>query len=524
MALSKEALAEQRRVNGRKSLGPISAAGKRASSMNALAHGMRAEKLFLPSESPEMFQEHVQNWTNWYQPESPASMHLMEQCIYATLVSRRTWLALMSATTSQVEDADLAWNQSRNAIVAGQSAALPTQPAAALAALKMSGHGCRFVLQSLRDLGDMLARDGSWPLELAGAVVNLFGAESGIDQLGRNETAYRIFLSNLHCRPQTPETADLITKLSATELRPQALKCVDLRSWLPGRAVCREWLRGLVAAEIESVSLLEQALRTGKDASDHERLMDGANLLPEGELSRQVLRYSKDADSKFLKNYKAFKAELKQDRAPRYEDDDSDDSGGEGAGPPVSAETGPAPAVVPEAEAATIVAVVTAATTPAPGPGKTGRVDSPNDPDDGGIVTAGAPNRVGNGVLLVLLGMLIGQLFLGLGRGSAEGNSPRTPERPRAEGPAVASWLRAEAPTIEEGQQTGENLVSAAAGPASAWACPVGPRGCEHVRETVGRAVGGRTMSHPTALCGPSDPAMAALPAGGFVLRPVLRE
>ena len=442
MALSKEALAEQRRVNGRKSLGPISVAGKRASSMNALTHGMRAEKLFLPSESPEMIQEHVTNWVNWYQPESPASIHLMQQCIYATLVSRRTWLALMSATTSQIEDADLAWNQNRNALVAGQSAALPTQPAAALAALKSTGHGCRFVLQSLRDLGDMLARDGSWPMELAGAVVNLFGAESGIDQLGRNETAYRIFLSNLHCLPQTPETADLITKLSAPERRPQALRGVDLRSWLPGRAVCREWLRGLLAAEIESVSLLEQALRTGKDASDHERLMDQANLLPEGEISRQVLRYSKDADSKFLKNFKAFKAELKADARSDHEDDDSGASAGKGARAPVSAEAGPAPAVVAEAEAATIVTVATTGTTKAPEPGRTGRVDSPNDPDGGGIVRSGAPNRVGNGVLLVLLGLLLGQLFLGLGRGSAEGKAATTQERPGVEGLATGPSLR----------------------------------------------------------------------------------
>ena len=309
MALSKEALAEQRRVNGRKSLGPISVSGKRASSMNALTHGMRAEKLFLPSESPEMIQEHVTNWIHWYQPESPASIYLMQQCIYATLVSRRTWLALMSATTSQVEDADLAWNQDRNALVAGQSAALPTQPAAALAALKSTGHGCRFVLQSLRDLGDMFSRDGSWPMELAGAVVNLFGAESGIDQLGRNgrrrtASSCRTFIASSRRTPETAGPDCCIAKLKPRlELRRRrTLRDVDLRSWLPGRAVCREWLRGLLAAEIESVSLLEQALRTGKDASDHERLMDQANLLPEGELSRQVLRYRrKDADSKFLK-------------------------------------------------------------------------------------------------------------------------------------------------------------------------------------------------------------------------------
>ncbi len=51
----------------------------------------------------------------------------------------------------------------------------------------------------------------------------------------------------------------------------------------------------------------------------------------------------------------------------------------------------------------------TAVTTMSPEPGKTGKVDSPNDPDDGAIDTSGAPNRVDSGVLLEILALWTGR-------------------------------------------------------------------------------------------------------------------
>ncbi len=440
MGLSKEQRAEQCRKNGRCSRGPISAAGKKASSMSACKHYMRAEKLYLPSESPELIQEHVHNWISWYQPQSPAAVHLMNVCIHSTLLCHRTWGAFTGALASQTEDAQQAWEAARQATVANQSAALPGKPAEALAALKQSGHGCRFVLERLHELGGMLARDGHWPLELSDTIVNLFGSPSGIDQLGASETGYRIYVYNLHCLPQTAETIGQMAQLSEPARRPLALRGADLKSWLPAPEVCREWLRGMVAAEIQSLGLLEEAIRTGKDASEYDRLMEGAKLLPEGETSRQVLRYGKEADSKFLKNFKEFKQTLAAD-ARNADVDDSRDSSGAGAGGFASTEPAREAVVVPEAGAATIGTTVTTVTTEAPGPGRTGKVDSPNDPDDGGIVTTGAMNRVGNGVLVVLLAVLLGQLFLGLGRRSAEAKPQTTPERPRAEGAGTSAGV-----------------------------------------------------------------------------------
>ena len=73
------------------------------------------------------------------------------------------------------------------------------------------------------------------------------------------------------------------------------------------------------------------------------------------------------------------------------EDDDSRDSDGESRGIRASRE----PLVAEVGHQVRAATIVTAAYARAPEPGKTGKVDSPNDPDDGGIVTSGSAEPAG---------------------------------------------------------------------------------------------------------------------------------
>src|SRR5690349_3664195 len=80
--------AEWSRTNGRRSRGPTSEAGRRRSSMNALGDGLTARTFALPGEA-EAAATRSETWHNWYDPQSPASVHLTSECARATSVADR---------------------------------------------------------------------------------------------------------------------------------------------------------------------------------------------------------------------------------------------------------------------------------------------------------------------------------------------------------------------------------------------------------------------------------------------------
>jgi hypothetical protein len=171
-------------------------------------------------------------------------------------------------------------------------------------------------------------------------------------------------LFNLHCQPRTAETERRIAELSAPERRPEGLRGVDLAGVVPTAAECRQWLGRLIAAEYESVRLLEEAFRTGKDRAGYERVMERSRMLGEGETTRLYLRYSKEANSTFLRNYKELVATLKRDAESAEDDEETGSSDS-----PSAPET------------------VTTATTPAADPGPGAEVGSRNEANDGATVT-----------------------------------------------------------------------------------------------------------------------------------------
>jgi hypothetical protein len=403
---------------------------------------MCAEVLILPTEDPEAVAARQQDFYDYYQPQSPAAYYFVNMMITAERLAGRCEDAHDAALGSNCDDVQDAFEQSRNDMVAAQAALLEAQPAEALAALKRSEHGCAYVVHALSEAAAMLAASGSWPLEFAARVVQLFGACSDPDQIGGNETGYRLFVYNAKCRQHDPEAVQALALLSVPERRPAVLRGVDLARWVPAPEACRQWLEELLSAEAASLRLLEEALRAGKDGAARRRVMNMAKMLPEGDMSRQYLRYRKEADARFLKGHRALLAELQRD-AERAEDEDDDDGTGPG---------------MPE-EAPAAVEVSTGATVPnAPAAGSEGittdKVDSPNDPGNGRSATT-VPPAGGNGLLvLVLLAVLLGPLFGGLGRVKAWAATLGS-EQPRAVSSSFVGWVSAAQPTIPKALAVG---------------------------------------------------------------------
>jgi hypothetical protein len=71
------------RRNARLSTGPKTPAGKAASSMNALRHGLRARTVVLPNEKQADFDEMLLALQNQFQPQNPTEQHLVDQAAIA---------------------------------------------------------------------------------------------------------------------------------------------------------------------------------------------------------------------------------------------------------------------------------------------------------------------------------------------------------------------------------------------------------------------------------------------------------
>ena len=67
------------RANSAHSTGPRTESGKQRSSLNALSHGLTARTAVLPTEDPDAYQRHVQQFLDEYAPATPTETQLVHE-------------------------------------------------------------------------------------------------------------------------------------------------------------------------------------------------------------------------------------------------------------------------------------------------------------------------------------------------------------------------------------------------------------------------------------------------------------
>jgi hypothetical protein len=67
------------RANSLHSTGPRTESGKQRSSQNALSHGLTARTAVLPSEDPDTYQRHIQQFLDEYQPATATETQLVQE-------------------------------------------------------------------------------------------------------------------------------------------------------------------------------------------------------------------------------------------------------------------------------------------------------------------------------------------------------------------------------------------------------------------------------------------------------------
>jgi hypothetical protein len=67
------------RANSAHSTGPRTESGKQRSSLNALSHGLTARTAVLPTEDPDTYQRHIQQFLDEYAPATPTETQLVHE-------------------------------------------------------------------------------------------------------------------------------------------------------------------------------------------------------------------------------------------------------------------------------------------------------------------------------------------------------------------------------------------------------------------------------------------------------------
>jgi hypothetical protein len=151
--ISEEERAEVNRRNGRMSKGPVTEAGKIRASRNALKTGCQATVHHLDSEDPALIRARYALWELYYQPESPAAHHLLNENVRATLRLDRCEAATQSLVNTQLADASTDWRRAREQDIKDLSCVLAFDPALHLRELKASSMGCDWLVSRWGFLG-----------------------------------------------------------------------------------------------------------------------------------------------------------------------------------------------------------------------------------------------------------------------------------------------------------------------------------------------------------------------------------
>jgi hypothetical protein len=250
------------------------------------------------SERPGALAEKKQEWRDHCKPHSVVTRACVDAAAYADFLCERAETFLEATMASQERDVLAAWETTRQQFVRRETARLATDPAAAALALRQNGHGCRQLLRLWTDIKTIINDRGYWPEEARALCLRLLSADPACPGAA-GEDPYITALYSLAVAP-VPDQAQ-IAWLAASERRPASLKHADFPAAIPGPEACRQWLRSMVASKLKGLALLEEALRTGKDAAERAHVIDRAQLPADGAASRQFCRYHGQAFAKMLR-------------------------------------------------------------------------------------------------------------------------------------------------------------------------------------------------------------------------------
>jgi hypothetical protein len=270
MPLSKDERAAINRQNARKSTGPVTPEGKAKSRLNATKHGLRAEVVPLPGEDPEAIAERSRQWNNFYNPQSPAAQHLVNECVAATLLCDRVNRAHDAAVSMQLRTV-VAREEPILDVSVAQLAMCPSLARD----LRATAAGCEWLLGRWALLAQALEANGCWTQDEADDACRLQGHDPRF----------------VHSSPE-------IARLLRAANRARALDDDEATD------DARAWLVAVLDRERTALQVLAEQRRAVEEPARLEAAAAHAVLLDQP-AAKLLLRYRSEARNAFHRNYSA---------------------------------------------------------------------------------------------------------------------------------------------------------------------------------------------------------------------------
>ena len=318
MSLTLEQRRDINRKNARNSTGPKSEAGKARSRYNSTKHGMRSEVLPLPNEDPAIALERAFCWNDFYQPQSPAAQHLVNECVRATLLSDRVAHFHDHQLANQVRHAKSNWEQEQDDETQQHLALMEHEPARAVRLLKRTHYGCTTLLMRWEALKKQFEMAGHWEPSEADEAMRMVGCVPELDQLQASVDGFLICVMN--ALSTEPRNVSRILEICAPKNVPPVLKTMIDEERRPNLATARDWVRAVFNKELEDIRTLGKQWQE-RDFAARREAVDRATILTDETAARLFLRYHSESRNAFHRAYGNLIKTLERDAASESESD-----------------------------------------------------------------------------------------------------------------------------------------------------------------------------------------------------------
>ena len=309
-----EKQAAANKLNAQKSTGPTSPEGKAASRANARKHGMTSEVVVLPTEDVDAFAAEERLWIDELAPDGGLAERAAQRAFRAYVQLQRCDRSddhdLLMRTLNAKDD----WDIRRAEYVADSTRRIYSEPSVALAELRSTAEGCKWLHESWRTQRNA-ADSGVWNMASYRRMVALLGIEyNGYEELFHwtqwielADAKDEIVAKNGMDPDADPEELEKLTPefreewVEARRERRQAR--VELVEY------CDDKIAEFQLREVELTPLSERS-RTG---AENRALFDDSS---EGKLRR---RYAAEAERSMHRNMKEAKALSKAEAQARVE-------------------------------------------------------------------------------------------------------------------------------------------------------------------------------------------------------------
>ena len=335
---------EASRCNGSKGRGPLCDTSKQVAAQNSRRAGLFARTDALPHEIAE-WGSRSRVWHEHYQPQTPASMHLTNECARASLLADRCADYRDAVIEDQTKIERNNWYQQQRRNVARLEKELDGDCESSYAKLISFGEGVRFVIRSFRDLIAVVQSNGFLTPEDAQFAIRLFGVTPTRENIILNVMAYVINIYNLGCTPGVPST--VIEDWLQPANRPDVLQDWEEDDLFDVDAEAnRDQLVSEFEREIERLLGVEKEVIRDVDVPRVASLLKRASILTEAD-ARRVARSHSESRATYHRAARDLWPMLAREQEQGLQEPAGDDAGDPVAGDEVAAVvtvSAPAPA------------------------------------------------------------------------------------------------------------------------------------------------------------------------------------